>query len=59
MDPAGLSTFQLPGFIRLDRLEYALDMRVLGFAVGLSAISAVALDWDRPAPPAASTSSGR
>jgi putative ABC transport system permease protein len=39
---AGLSTFQLPGFIRLDKLEYALDMRVLGFAVGLSAISAVA-----------------
>jgi predicted permease len=39
---AGLSTFQLPGFIRLDTLEYALDMRVLGFAVGLSAISAIA-----------------
>jgi putative ABC transport system permease protein len=39
---AGLSTFQLPGFIRLDKLEYALDIRVLGFAVGLSAISAVA-----------------
>ena len=39
---AGLSTFQLPGFIRLDKLEYALDLRVLGFAVGLSAISAIA-----------------
>ena len=39
---AGLSTFQLPGFIRLDKLEYTLDLRVLGFAVGLSAISAVA-----------------
>jgi putative ABC transport system permease protein len=39
---AGISTFELPGLIRLDKLQYALDLRILGFAVALSAIAAVA-----------------
>lgn len=39
---AGISSFELPGLIRLDKVQYALDLRILGFAVGLSAIAAVA-----------------
>lgn len=38
----GISSFELPGPIRLDKLQYALDIRILGFAVALSAIAAVA-----------------
>lgn len=39
---AGISSFELPGLIKLDKLQYALDTQILGFAVALSAIATVA-----------------
>jgi predicted permease len=39
---AGLASFELPGFIPLGKIEYPLDARTLAFAIGASAISAIA-----------------
>jgi predicted permease len=39
---AGLASFELPGFIPLGKIEFPLDARVLAFAIGVSAVSAMA-----------------